>query len=347
MGTSARATAQTPLLTHLGDPLLATWQYGLGRSVAWTSDATGRWGQDWVRWEGFATFWNQTVRWSFGARPAGGLESRVTLDGDTARLTVDAQRDGQFLNGLTLTANVVDPAGQTQTVSLQQIGPGRYEGTFAPSGEGAYVIGVGATSDELRVTSEEGGLQTTAGWVLGYSPEYASLDDNPALLAAVAGATGGRVLDAGSVTAVFEHNLAAAPAAQPIWPWLALAATLLLPLDVAARRLTLTRRDWAALWRRVTNDERRATSEEKKEAERAEGMARLLQAKERAGEKAGSGAGEQPVDERQPAADSPLVRERRPPAADERPTINDQLPSPTDQSPEDTLAARLRRRRKL
>ena len=45
------------------------------------------------------------------------------------------------------------------------------------------------------MTSEEGGLQTTVGWVLGYSPEYASLEDNPALLAALAEATGGRVLD--------------------------------------------------------------------------------------------------------------------------------------------------------
>ena len=43
VGTTAKATAQTILKTHQDDPLLVAWQYGLGRSVAWTSDATGRW----------------------------------------------------------------------------------------------------------------------------------------------------------------------------------------------------------------------------------------------------------------------------------------------------------------
>ena len=350
VGTSARATAQTPLLTHLGDPLLATWQYGLGRSVAWTSDATGRWAQDWVRWDGFAPFWNQAVRWSFGARPAGGLEARVTLDGETARLTVDAQSDGQFLNALTLTANVVDPAGQTQTVTLPQVGPGQYEGTFAPAGEGAYVIGIGEmTNDERQMTSEEGGLQTTVGWVLGYSPEYASLEDNPALLAALAEATGGRVLDMGDVAAVFTHNLSAAPAARPIWPWLALAATLLLPLDVAARRLTVTRGDWASLWRRIRNYELGIRNEEQRaEPARAEGMAQLLRAKERAGGQGSRGAGERLV-----ADEPPVIAIDGHQDTDERTATNDQpppsveRPTTADQAADDTLAARLRKRRNL
>ena len=280
VGTSAKATAQTPLVTHLGDPLLSTWQYGLGRSVAWTSDATGRWGRDWVRWNGFGPFWNQAVRWSFGARGVEGLSASVQRDDATARLVVDAQADGRFLNDLTLTANVVDPAGQTRAVELRPVAPGRYEGAFAPTTEGAYFIGVGTA---------DGALQTTAGWVLGYSPEYAALDDDPALLAAVAGATGGRTLDIGdeaSVTAIFDHNLPAAAAVQPIWPWLTLLATLLLPLDVAARRLTLTRQDWARVWGRITNYELRIRNEEA-EPERGERLAQLLRAKEKKGQELG------------------------------------------------------------
>jgi hypothetical protein len=248
---------------------------------------------------------------------------------------------------------------------LQQVGPGRYEATFEPTAEGAYFIGVGTegvTSDELRVTNEEGAaegsMQTTAGWVLGYSPEYASLDGDPALLAALAETTGGRALDIGNVAAVFEHNLDAAPASQPIWPWLTLAAVLLLPLDVAARRLTLTRRDWARAWEKIRNYELGIRNEgETVEAERAEGMAQLLRAKERAqpvaqavelaeeqrraGEQ-GSGGAEERLDAEER---SPTIN-RRPPTADERPTTSDQPPTTTDQPPaDDTLAARLRKRR--
>ena len=277
VATSAKDTAQVALEATRGDPLLATWQYGLGRSLAWTSDATSRWARDWVPWAGYATFWNQAVRWTFGNRARGGLAAAVRFDGDRARLTVDAQdADGTFLNDLTLTANVVDPAGETQAVDLRPVAPGRYEGTFAPAAEGAYFIGVGTTADD--------GLQTTAGWVLGYSPEYATLESNPALLQSLQSVSGGRALDVveGSgpgPAAVFDRNLDAAPAAQPIWPWLTLAAVLLLPLDVAARRLTLTRRDW----KRIMNYELRITNKEgAAEPERAEGMAALLRAKETA-----------------------------------------------------------------
>ena len=47
-GTTAKPAAQTVLVTARDDPLLAQWQYGLGRSVAWTSDSTGRWAKDWL-----------------------------------------------------------------------------------------------------------------------------------------------------------------------------------------------------------------------------------------------------------------------------------------------------------
>ena len=47
-GTTAKAAAQTVLVTARDDPLLAQWQYGLGRSVAWTSDSTGRWAKSWL-----------------------------------------------------------------------------------------------------------------------------------------------------------------------------------------------------------------------------------------------------------------------------------------------------------
>ena len=36
--TTPRQSAQVLLTTPRGDPLLAAWQYGLGRALAWTSD---------------------------------------------------------------------------------------------------------------------------------------------------------------------------------------------------------------------------------------------------------------------------------------------------------------------
>ena len=338
IGTSAKTTAHTVLLTHLQDPLLAAWQYGLGRSVAWTSDATGRWARDWVPWDGYAPFWNQVVRWTFGARPDGALEATIRLDGEQAVLTVEARRD-EFLNDLSLTANVIGPDGRTQAFDLQQTGLGRYEASFSPQAEGVYVAGIG-----LREGSSAAGdgLRATTGWVLGYSPEYAALEGDPARLASIAELTSGRVLDAGSGTAsVFDHDLAAAPAFQPIWPWLVLIATLLLPVDVAARRLALTRRDWARAWERIRKYESGIRNEEKSVgSERPEGMERLLRAKEQR-----QGDTRRPASEEArslgtatlPVAPGDTVTAEEPPEA----------PAGQDESPDETLAARLRRRRNL
>ena len=53
VATQPRPTAETFLVSDRGDPLLASWQYGLGKSVAFTSDAKARWGSDWLEWPGY------------------------------------------------------------------------------------------------------------------------------------------------------------------------------------------------------------------------------------------------------------------------------------------------------
>src|SRR5205814_3447043 len=67
VGTSPKPAGQVTLVSDAGDPILAQWQYGLGRVVAWTSDAKGQWAKDWLNWQDFSRFWAQTLRWSSGS----------------------------------------------------------------------------------------------------------------------------------------------------------------------------------------------------------------------------------------------------------------------------------------
>ncbi|MCB9435285.1 MAG: VWA domain-containing protein [Ardenticatenaceae bacterium] len=249
VATQAKDAGQVILQTPKGDPLLAVWQYGLGRAVAWTSDATGRWAAEWVPWDGFPVFWAQTVRWTMTQGRNSALESVVAFsaagssDG-AARLTVDARDAGAgefLLNGLALEANVVAPNGEVSSVTLQQVAPGRYEADFAPETAGAYLIRVAGQAENGMTVGQ------TLGWVLGYSPEYRNLAANEPLLQQLAQVTGGRGLKVGEETAVFAHNLPSEPATRPIWLWLTLLTVLLLPLDIGVRRLVLTQRDWERL----------------------------------------------------------------------------------------------------
>jgi uncharacterized membrane protein len=56
------------VLATIGDeeieyPLLVTWQYGSGRSAAFSSDCSPHWAEYFQPWEYYGQFWVQVVRW--------------------------------------------------------------------------------------------------------------------------------------------------------------------------------------------------------------------------------------------------------------------------------------------
>jgi hypothetical protein len=230
-------------VSDAGDPVLAQWQYGLGRVVAWTSDAKAQWATDWIGWTDFPRFWTQALRWSTGAEAGNMLQPRVEWEGGTARIAVDAaQPDGSLISDLTVGAQVVGPGLVTATVSLKQTAAGRYEGTFPATEEGAYLVQIRGTSAQV------GSVGQTLGMVVPYSPEYRGVPTDNGLLTRLASLTGGRVLALDNPAASLEHNLPPARSTSDLWPWLLFLAILLLPFDVGVRRLAITRADVDRAW---------------------------------------------------------------------------------------------------
>ncbi len=310
VASTEKSTATVILRGPQDDPILASWQYGLGRALAFTSDASSRWAADWVTWGGYADFWNQAVRWTITEGGTGTMEARVVERGERAVLMVDTRDSrGGFLNGLVMQASVVGSDRATTTLSLQQTAPGRYEAEFSPAREGAYFINVaGSLAQDGGATSSQAVMQTT-GWVLGYSAEYAlgggAHEQVPAdYLHGLARMTGGGSLKDNPAGA-FVHNLDQERAAQPVWSYLVLVALLLLPLDVAVRRLIITRTDLerAREWLRL----RRAQPDLGAAGERFE---RLLGAKGRA----------RVAPAESPPAETAAVPEAAPPPATTVPT---------------------------
>jgi Mg-chelatase subunit ChlD len=225
------------------DPILAVWPYGLGRVAAFTSDAGARWAAAWAAWEQAAAWWGQLIGWTI-TRQADELQAQVTLQPDgRARLVVDAQdADGGFRDDLALSATLLAPDGTSRALPLEQTASGRYEASFAPDAEGAYILAIRESGGEGRAL---------VGWTLGYSAEYGPPDPQQAdLLADLARRTGGRDLSA-APQASFARTLPPQEARAPLAPGLLLLALLLWPLDVALRRLSLRREDWRALWARL------------------------------------------------------------------------------------------------
>ncbi|GAB4462277.1 MAG: VWA domain-containing protein [Armatimonadaceae bacterium] len=235
-----KSTAEVPLVSHKGDTVLASWQYGLGKSVAFLSDAKARWGAQWVNWNGYAPFWAQLVRYSLKKAEAGSYQSNIEMVNGKAQITVDAvdTETGGFVNFLDSRARVIGPNGDVQTVRLTQTGSGRYVGTFDATRTGSYVATVTQKGSDGKPRA------ASVGFAVPYSPEYAALQPNMPLLLRAAEITGGKPLTDGS-TVFTERRVRQLPVPLAM-PLLAL-ALLLFPLDVANRRLMVDTRRASSL----------------------------------------------------------------------------------------------------
>jgi hypothetical protein len=248
----------------------------LGRTVAFTSDASARWGVNWVTWQDYARFWSQAARWTITEGTDSNLEVRVEQRGEQAYLVVDARdNEGEFLNGLNLNAAVVSPDLQSANLNVSQVAPGRYEVAFTPETQGAYfvrVAGVGGGEEDISVAQ-------TGGWVLSYSAEYTLAETDVRFLDTLSRITGGQSLE-GNPKAVFDHNLSIQNVSEPIWQYLLAAAALLLVLDVAVRRIVITPSDLEAARETIAKTFRFGSSEERRLATSGR-MTELMDAKRR------------------------------------------------------------------
>jgi hypothetical protein len=263
------------------------------------------------------------VRWTVPRPSEVPLELSIEPAGEVAHVAVDAlDEDGDPINGLETALSVVAPDGESIQIELRQIAPGHYEGSFAPDGEGAYLMRV--TGAQPRGEA----LGLTTGWTLGYSPEYAALEADPEYLDHLADLGGGQVLE--EPGRAFAHTLEGQGTTRELWPYLLAMAALLLPIDIGVRRLALNRRDleraWAWLKARVPRPRARP------QPESPSPVRRLFQAKERA---------ERPT---RPPSPAPLpLEEPTPPPSKPAPKEDEEE---TREGADETLARRLLERKK-
>lgn len=252
-------------------PVLAYWQYGLGKSIAYTSDARSRpgrstWDQQWAGSEMYKKFWEQTIGWALRGVESGKLTVSSEYRDGKIKVTVDARDDrNRPMTDLRLKGGVTTPnlAGEAKPLELkfEQRAGGVYEAEFKAEEAGSYFINAQAVRsvtgqrDGKPVTVEETDSIRT-GITVPYSPEFADLESNAGLMRQLARITGGneyvddeatlaKTAGSGSVF----RQAKSTRAHQPIWFWLVLAAGLAFLTDVAVRRLAVEPaeiRDWAA-----------------------------------------------------------------------------------------------------
>ncbi len=247
VATTPKPRAETPLWTDKGDPLLAHWQYGLGRAVAFTSDAKAKWGKLWLNWDKYRQFWSQIASWSLRRIENADFNTEVTVDKGEGVINVDASdAEGNYRNFLNLQALVVSPKGQSQTVHVEQTGPGHYEARFPTKDVGSYTLHLLDIKDGKVRASQRLGAS------VNYSPEFTTSEPNLNLLRRIAESGKGKVLDPTNFELTpFSHGRHKTFQPRALWEWLVRFAILLFILDVAVRRIQLDPDEMRRIWRKV------------------------------------------------------------------------------------------------
>jgi hypothetical protein len=206
------------------DPLLATWQYELGRVAVVPLDFQGG-AAAWPTWRGFAKLWTQLAEWAAPRGLATDRHLEATRRRDGTRITLDTVSDtsGPFslrLNG-------------TSDVALRQTGPRTFAATVPNLRPGLHPVVL--IAGDAMPNEEHVDLLVPATAESGR--ELRSSDPNLTLLHEVARTTGG-ALEPEPVSV-----LAARPGVRhetiPL-DWLLLPLAILLVLgDIAIRRLVL------------------------------------------------------------------------------------------------------------
>lgn len=208
------------------EPLLASWQYGKGRSIAFTSDVSGRWSSAWVGWSKFHQFWTELIS---SLRPRGDSKGgdinfdlrtfwehgAIVLD-----LALFSETDID-----TLKAKIVGPDQRAGEVVFEEVSRGRFKANWPTTLPGKY---------EVQPFLGDSGLTPVAFHLSGdHFGEIKGKGFNLPMLNWLAQISGGKINPG---VAELKRELLPEVQKKYISNWLMLAALSLFLLEIICRR---------------------------------------------------------------------------------------------------------------
>lgn len=267
--TKAKYRADVFFVTNpYGEPLLARWRWGLGKTAAFTSDIKGRWAYAWLtRWlHGFKRLWAQLLRDTMRLRTYEQYPMYTEVSSGRVHVVVDAvDKKDTFQNELSSQLTVYDwwaPA-RKRRIPLEQTAAGRYEATFTMHRYGAYVLQARHHKRYRAKPRKKGGEPRTykqqvaesfGSVTLSYPREYLQLQPTTRecrrdptvcpglqLLRRATATSGGQTLGraATAYKTIFDPGAEKELRYKEMWHWLLYLAMALLLLDIIMRRLRL------------------------------------------------------------------------------------------------------------
>jgi Ca-activated chloride channel homolog len=227
VATQSKPTSEVLMESARKEPILARWQYGLGKTAVFTSDLKDRWAAEWLKWPGYSKFWSQLVRETMRKRDDSVFDFRVVRDQDEATISAELiQKDGTFRNNLESRVRIVAPDDSVSDVPLNQTAPGWYRAKLKLNQKGPYLF---------RVIDDKGGPSRSLEY--SYPDEYHFYPPDTEILRKLSSETNGIFRPEGRE--IFDTTNESTTLPTPLWPYLSAASLILFICDILLRRLRL------------------------------------------------------------------------------------------------------------
>ncbi|EMR05260.1 putative membrane protein [Bhargavaea cecembensis DSE10] len=219
IATTAKPASEVILESPQEDPIIAEGRYGLGRTLAYTS-GSGAWSGGFPSWDRWGELWTTAVSRILPQYRSEPFDIRRNTDGS---YTVTGSASMPFLD-----IAVADEKGRELGTAVEPVRPGTAR-VRIQSGPGLFFFRISGDGENV----------STAGITIPYGDEYRPGPPDAEHLAAIAEASGGRVLE--SAEEALRPPESSKKDILPAWDWFALAAMLVFFADITLRRFGMPR----------------------------------------------------------------------------------------------------------
>lgn len=254
VGTTAKPRADVVLESDKQEPILATWQYGLGRTAVWTSDVSGKWSKNWLASQQGRQILQNSVSWIMKKQSSKDVTASAAIEGEKSLLTVTMSYDESVSE---VKGTVVSNDNRTYDIILNRTAPNVYVGSMDTIAEGGYIL-------NLQITNTKGETDSVnTGFAIAYPKEYdrRNWGKGDVLLNRIAEATGGRVLTSGED--VFTQKPQAVSESKSLTNLFLILALIVFLLDVFFRRFYIVTQKLESVLKGLKKEKKQTVTQQK------------------------------------------------------------------------------------
>lgn len=229
IATTPKNTSTVLLESDEKEPVLAVWQYGLGRTVAWTSDGSNEWTGNFAAWDEYPKLWRNIIDWTIQETDIG--EDYLTVQQKDSSVSIDYEAK-EYDKNTKVSAIITGEDGNKKEVELKPSSPGKFTADVPVDDTGVYTI-------SLRNLNNDKVIKTiNTATAMQYSKEYKYADMSTSLTEFMSQVNGVTIEKSDEV---FNTKIQGEKNRHDISNALLIIALILFVADILCRRLSV---DW-------------------------------------------------------------------------------------------------------